>query len=449
MGHARPLSSKPLAGLLCKADWLIDSMRITIITIGSRGDVQPYLALGLGLHHAGHDVCLATHITFEPLIREQGLEFAPVKGDIRQLIESGSIQDIFDTGRNSILFSRRFMRSAEPLVLQSVMDMLEACRGAELIILAGIGFYGGYDVATKLGTPFIQAALQPVVPTRSFQSVFFPPPSKWLPLKGKYNQLTHIIFRQTFWYFVRGPLNKARREVLDLPPAPIKGPFDVVNDQHSLMLLGYSPTVLPKPKEWGPWLHVTGYWFLDHPLNWKPSNDLVDFLESGPPPVYVGFGSMSNRDPEETTALVLDALTSSKQRGVLLTGWGGLHQSHLPDTVINIDAVPHDWLFPRVAAVVHHGGAGTTAAGLRAGVPSIVVPFFGDQFFWGQRVAALGVGPQPISRKKLTSSKLANTIIEAVNNEHIQLRSSEIGTNIRAEDGVQKAVGIINEYIDA
>ncbi|MCP4593378.1 MAG: glycosyltransferase family 1 protein, partial [bacterium] len=155
----------------------------------------------------------------------------------------------------------------------------------------------------------------------------------------------------------------------------------------------------PKPSDWGEQAHVTGYWFLDHVSDWQPPADLVRFLESGPPPVYVGFGSMMSRRAEQTTRITLDALKQSGQRGLIATGWGALSQSDLPDEVFLIESVPHDWLFPRTAAVVHHGGAGTTGAGLRAGVPGIVVPFGGDQPFWARRVEALGVGPAPIPRK--------------------------------------------------
>ena len=184
-----------------------------------------------------------------------------------------------------------------------------------------------------------------------------------------------------------------------MPAAPFFGPFDAEPVRGQPILYGYSPAVIPPPADWGADIHVTGYWFLDPAEDWTPDAALTDFLAAGPPPVYVGFGSMSSRNPEATANLILDALARTGQRGIIHAGWGGLQRTDLPASVMMVDGVPFAWLFPRVAAVVHHGGAGTTSAGLRAGVPSVVVPFFGDQPFWAQRVADLGVGPAPIPRR--------------------------------------------------
>jgi UDP:flavonoid glycosyltransferase YjiC (YdhE family) len=213
------------------------------------------------------------------------------------------------------------------------------------------------------------------------------------------------------------------------------------------MLMGYSPLVLPKPEDWDDWLHVTGYWFHDHGREWVPPRELAHFLDSGPPPVFVGFGSMSNRDPGGTTRLVLNAMAACGQRGVFQAGWGGLRQADLPEGVLTIGAVPHDWLFPQMAAVVHHGGAGTTAAGLRAGVPTVVVPFFGDQHFWGQRVNDLGLGPPPVPRKRLTAERLARALQVALGDEAVRDNAARMGAAIRAEDGVGRAVEIIERYV--
>ena len=193
-------------------------------------------------------------------------------------------------------------------------------------------------------------------------------------------------------------------------------------------------------------MRITGYWFLDTPEVWEPPAALLDFLESGPPPVFVGFGSMTGRHMGEVTRLVLAALARSGERGLLLSGWGGLGREDLPERVHVIDSAPFAWLFPRMAAVVHHGGAGTTGAGLRAGVPSVVVPFFGDQFFWGWRVEVLGGGPKPIPFKSLSVESLATAIRESVANQEMRRRAWDLGQRIRAVDGVTNAVRIIAEY---
>jgi UDP:flavonoid glycosyltransferase YjiC (YdhE family) len=247
------------------------------------------------------------------------------------------------------------------------------------------------------------------------------------------------------WQSFRSADKVARQKVLDLPPAPFWGPYNADPIRDMPILYGYSPSVLPPPDDWGDSVHVTGYWFLDAKEEWTPPPALVEFLEAGPPPVYVGFGSMSQRKPQETAALILQALAQANQRGILLSGWSGMREIAAPDTVYVIHSVPHSWLFPRVAAVVHHGGAGTTAAGLRAGGPSIVIPFFGDQPFWGQRVAQLGVGPRPIPRKKLTAERLTQAIHQAVSDQEMRQRAAVLGQRIREEDGIARAVAVVQQ----
>jgi UDP:flavonoid glycosyltransferase YjiC (YdhE family) len=211
------------------------------------------------------------------------------------------------------------------------------------------------------------------------------------------------------------------------------------------VLYGFSPSVIPAPGDWKADIHVTGYWTLESSEEWAPPRELTNFLDEGLPPVYIGFGSMSNRQPEETANLVTKALEICGKRAILLSGWGGLQKADLPDTILMLDSVPHTWLFPRLSCVVHHGGAGTTGAGLRAGVPSIIVPFFGDQPFWGKRVAELGVGPAPIPRKQLTATRLAAAIQEAVSDTPIRQQAADLGRKIQAEDGISNAVEIIQQ----
>jgi sterol 3beta-glucosyltransferase len=207
-------------------------------------------------------------------------------------------------------------------------------------------------------------------------------------------------------------------------------------------LYSYSPHVIPTPADWPPTSVATGYWFLQADSQWKPAPDLMRFLESGTPPVYIGFGSIAGTDPEAKARTVLDALRLSGQRGLIASGWGGLKPADLPTSVFMIDEAPHDWLFPCVSAVVHHGGAGTTAAGLRAGKPTVICPFFGDQPFWGQRVHALGAGPKPIPQKRLTAENLAAAIREALA-PAVLSRTESLGSQLRAEDGIARTVNII------
>ena len=287
----------------------------------------------------------------------------------------------------------------------------------------------------------IQAYNVPMTPTREFSGALISPPP-FLPA-GIGNRLSHRATRQVVWQAARFAGAKARKEVLGLPPAPFFGPFDSELLKRGPVFYGWSPQVIPKPSDWDDTIEVTGYWFLDEPDGWSPPAALDEFLQSGPPPVCIGFGSMSHRDPEVTMRLVLEALRMTGRRAIVLSGWGGMRGTDVPSNVFVADSMPHAWLFPRVAAVVHHGGAGTTAAGIRAGVPSIVIPFHGDQPFWARRVAELGVGPAPIPRRHLNSQILARALEVVMTDNEMRSRAGALGARVRAEDGVGRTVEAI------
>jgi len=417
-------------------------MRVTIITIGSQGDVQPYIALGTGLQAAGYDVCLATHANFEAIARDRGLEFYLIEGNPKEMLEAETGQALIETGRNIVTHVRRLKTMATMLIQQMLNDSWNACQGTDVIVHSAFGF-GSFYVAKKLGVPSIAAFHIPFTRTSAFPNVTMPQ----LRLGGFYNWFSYIFFEQLFWQTFRSSINKWVQESLRLPRPPFMGDFGAMQKRGHPIIYGFSPTVLPKPPDWSESIHVTGYWFLDRQSNWQPPADLVDFLQSGPQPIYVGFGSMSNRNPEEMTEIVLKALDQCNQRGIILTGWGGLSKTDLPDHVFKIESIPFDWLFPQMSAIVHHGGAGTTAASLRAGIPSVIVPFFADQPFWGEQVFRLGVGTKPIHRKQLSIERLSRAINTAVNDKVMRKRSATIGERIRAEDGVATAVDIISSYI--
>ena len=418
-------------------------MHIAIIAPGSRGDVQPYLALGQGLQEAGYNVRLVTHENFEGFVQAHGVEFWPIAGDVQDIAQSGDMRALLERG-NFVAILSHMAKEAQRGALALIEGGLAACRDADLVIAGIGGIFVGVALAEKLGLPLLQAYYIPFTPTRAYPSFVLSRLPAWLG--GPLNRLSYHLARQMMWQGFRSADKRARKQVLDLAPAPFWGPFNAPCLQHTPILYGYSPAVIPRPADWGPDIHVTGYWFLDPAGDWTPPAALLAFLQAGPPPVYVGFGSMSSRKPEETAGLILRALARAKQRAVILSGWGGLHAADVPESVFMVDSVPFDWLFPRMAAVVHHGGAGTTSAGLRAGVPSIVVPFFGDQPFWGGRVAALGVGPKPIPRRKLTVERLAGAIQTAVTDQAMRQRAADLGATIRAEDGVARAVAVVREF---
>jgi UDP:flavonoid glycosyltransferase YjiC (YdhE family) len=420
-------------------------VRITIPTTGSRGDVQPYVALGAGLLRAGHRVRLATHADFEGMAHEHGLDFFPVEANGRALHGSETGVRMTRAGDNPFVFLREFARLRQPLLRTVMANCWEACADADVVLLTPTALLVGWSVAEKRGLPVCWTSLQPTTPSRYLANFLFPDAPRWLPFRGLYNLLTHWAAGEALWQFLRAAVNDARREVLDLPPLPLPGPVGMMLAP-TLRLYGYSPHLVPRPPDWGDNHHVTGFWFLDAAPGWAPPAGLEDFLAAGPPPVYVGFGSMHDRDAAAATELVLEALARASRRGVLHTGWGGLHEVPPSDHVFPVGPVPHDWLFPRVAAAVHHGGAGTVAAALRAGVPSVLVPFMADQPFWARRVSALGAAPAPIPRKRLTAERLAAAIRAAVDGPPIRRSAAELGAKVRADDGVARAVEVFERH---
>lgn len=408
--------------------------------MGSRGDVQPYIALGTGLRQAGHRVRIATYDKFQAPILKLGLEFSPIDSELSfraaKLEGKGRIDWFRSAWRlNKLLpcFAERLWR-----------DTLRACQGTEAIIYGFIASLMGHCAAEKLGVPCIATSIYPVIgPTRAFPNLLFPA----LPLGGRYNWVTHQLFYHGIWQILRSFYSYWKRQNPELPRFSER-PYGSLRGKPVPILYAYSPAVVaPKPPQWSDGQEVTGYWFLDNSAGWQPADDLAHFLASGPPPVYVGFGSMNLLDPQKVTEIVLEALARTGQRGLLLEGWGGLGNVDLPDEVFQVKSAPHDWLFPQMAAVVHHGGSGTTAASLRAGVPSIVVPFTADQPFWGKRVYELGVGPKPIPRKRLSVERLAAAIAAATSDQIMQQRAAALGQRIRAENGVAQAVEVIHRHL--
>ncbi len=414
-------------------------MRIAIIALGSQGDVQPYIALGKGLKAAGYEVRSLTHENFEELVTSHGLVFCPMQGNVQELIETPEMRELAEKG-NFITLTLRTAKESKQVAIRWAQAGLEACRGMDLLIAGVGGLYLALAIAEKLKIPLLQAFVFPFTPTKTFPGILFP--QSIGRFGGMVNWLSHQALRQIIWQGSRSGDTAARKQVLSLPPSPFFGPHQSPALHRYPTLYGFSPAVLAKPSDWQN-TDVTGYWFLDAAADWTPPADLEDFLHAGSPPVYIGFGSMGNRNPEETADLVLQALDKTGQRAILAAGWSGMRTENLPDNAFLVHSVPHAWLFPQVAAVVHHGGAGTTAAGLRAGVPTVVVPFFGDQGFWGQRVSDLGVGTAPIPRKQLTVEQLAQAIQTAVGDRTMQQQAANLGERIRSEDGVANAVAII------
>ncbi len=417
-------------------------MKITINTIGTRGDIQPYIALGKGLHQAGHSVRIFSHEIYSTFVKEHGLDFYPLDLDPREVLIN---QVISDLGNNVVRIMSWLEKHFTPVLEDAFRTTVEANRDADLMLNSGL-FFIGWHVAEKIKVPAIAAYLWPAIPSHHIPSTMGYKPPEWFPFKGIYNYSTNKLSNQLFFNILRSSVNRCRKEILHLEPLSVMDYWRLDSPRNLIpFVYGYSPTVLPKPPDWGDNQHVTGYWFLDTAGGYQPDQILKDFLADGPPPIYFGFGSMVEHEQEKIIQIVISALEKLNQRGILLSGWSEFSSADLPDSVLGIESVPHDWLFPQMSAVVHHGGAGTTAAGLYAGVPSIIVPSFADQFFWGERVYDLGVGSKPIRRKELTADTLASAIEQVIHSDEFQRNVADLSHRIQAENGVETAVRVIEK----
>lgn len=409
-------------------------MRVTILAFGTRGDVQTMTAFGLGLKSEGHEVRLAAQADFEDFVISSGLKCAPISFDLRlPNKEKGKVK----TGRLSPF---RLYRLARHYAREALDEIWAASQDAQALAFSDWGRVPGIHIVEKLDIPAVMGLGHPMQMRFLYpETHVFGKPWGWRVSRLRKQLLWHLGMKRI--------LNDWRQKTLGLPRATFWQSENQIKARKIPLYYAHSPSVFPKPADWPPELHVTGYWFLDRATDWRPPEDLVQFLEEGPPPICVGFSSMSNRDVAGLTDIVLQALEATQQRGVLLSGWSEFGKSAAANRDIYIlEAAPHDWLFPRCAAAVHHGGPGTLAAAIRAGIPSIVIPFALDQPFWGWRVSELGVGTS-ISPKRLTAEKLASAIDQVVHDEVIQQRTAALGEKIRAEDGVGQAVALFNEHI--
>jgi sterol 3beta-glucosyltransferase len=416
-------------------------MKVTLLTYGTRGDVQPFAALAIGLQNAGHTVRLAAPERFKDFAAQHGIPFAPLPGDAEALSK------LFNDAGSTLTVVKSAVSYVSSIAADVVRAAFAASDDADLIIHSY--FFTTFfttaipSLARAKGIPDVSVQLLPVLaPTRAFPSTAMPnlPP-------GVLSYLSHWLIGLVFHHASNLGYARLRRGNPDLLWMEPRWPFDSHNSHSTPLLFAYSPSVVPKPSDWtAPTIHVIGYLFLDTPASYQPPRNLVEFLEAGGPPVCVSFGSMISKEVRQIDEIVRNSLKQTHQRGIILSGWGGIRSEQPDSNIFYLDAAPHDWLFPRCKTIVHHGGAGTTGAGLRAGVPNIVVPHAGgDQFFWGRRVAAIGAGPLPIWIKQLSVANLTAAFTQ-VEKPELRAAAEAIGRQIGAEDGVGAAVHLIEEH---
>ncbi|MEV6040306.1 glycosyltransferase [Nonomuraea sp. NPDC052116] len=428
-------------------------MKVLILTHGTRGDVQPYAALALALKRAGHEAVLAAPAAMAGLVEPHGIAFAPVHDGPNTLIDDPDIRQAIESnyrGLRGKQVALQVMRRSKPLMAKVFADMADvavdgAGQGADLVVHApGIP---AQHLAERLGVPAVPAALQPVwVPTAAFRNPMLP-----LPLPKALNRASYLPIKLMLRSF-GGIADDLRKHRLDLPRR--RGRHDILrrpDGRPATVLHGFSRHLLPHGPAAGldypAWVHTTGFWFLPAPPGWTPAAELASFLDAGPAPVYIGFGSMAGTDPERLGRIVTQAIRLAGVRAVLASGWGGIQATDLPGTVHLLNEAPHDWLLPRMAAIVHHGGSGTTGAALAAGRPQVICPFVADQPFWAARAYAAGVAVPPQPQRRLTPDTLAAAIRLAATDARMAAAAAEFGQRVRAEAGTTRAVTILESLV--
>lgn len=404
---------------------------IGIIAIGSRGDVAPLTGLGVRLQEAGHRVIVVAYAAFADLVTVCGLEFRGLDDHAADLSDVAPREA---AKAMAAFFAPSGMRALSKDVLAALRD-----EPLDLLMLSPFAELVGHPLAEALDIPSVGVRLQPLSATADH-----PPAVLGAWSAGSYGnksaaRLGEVVIDRVYNKTVNG-----FRDELGLPKASARALRRRRTEAQWPILYGYSPTVLPRPADWRPGIDVVGYWWPARPAGWQPPADLADFLQAGPAPVVIGFGSTVNSkaEAERLSDLVTQAVRSAGVRGVIQAGWAGLDVSG--DDVIAVGDVPHDWLFPHAAAVVHHCGAGTAAAGLRAGIPTVSVPAgYGDQPFWARRLFALGVGPEPISSRRLTVDALTAAIRKALSQSRFKENARRLAHALDAEDGAGKVVQIV------
>ncbi|AMD19532.1 HCL619Cp [Eremothecium sinecaudum] len=410
-----------------------------LLTIGSRGDVQPYIALGKGLMQEGHKVIIITHIEFGDWIKSHGIEFRSIAGDPTELMALMVQHGSMNVG---------LIRDATSKFRDWIRDLLtsswEACNGIDVLIESPSAM-AGIHVAEALQIPYFRAFTMPWTKTRSYPHAFIVPDQK---RGGNYNYFTHVIFENIFWKGIHGQVNKWRVETLGLP----KTNLEFLQQAKVPFLYNISPTIFPPSVDFSEWIKVTGYWFLNESSGYEPPQTLVDFIAEARANekkiVYIGFGSIVVKDPAKMTAAVIEAVVKADVYCILNKGWSERLADpaatylgvDLPPCIYNAGTVPHDWLFPQIDAAVHHGGSGTTGATMRAGLPSVIKPFFGDQYFYATRIEDIGAG---VALKKLNANTLSRALKEVTTNSRIITKAKKIGLDISKEDGVATAISFI------
>jgi len=415
-------------------------MRIVLLASGSRGDVQPYIALGMGLRKKGHSICIATAENFEEYVTSYGLDFYPIQGDISKVMNRAEIESQMKA-KNPIRFILSFNKMNKTFrkdLDEGQEKAWEASQEADAIIFHP-GLMNGYYISKKLGIPGILASPIPFSPTSEYPALLFYNSPR---IGGWFNRFTHLVFNYVFWSSIKPSVETLWKK--HDPSIQVKNPLVQIHEEELPVIYSISRYVIPPSKDWKDNIKVSGYWFPDD-KEYMPPIELAEFLESGSEPVYVGFGSVG-KVAENTTRAVVEALLRLDKRVIVTSSI--VEERWLDDNrMFVLESAPHTWLFPRMSMVVHHGGAGTTAAGLMSGKPSVIVPQSNDQPMWGKRVEELGVGTMVRASRGAISVGKFSEVFKEMEKEEVIEKASELGRLIEAENGVQEAVCFISRWL--
>lgn len=421
--------------------------RIAIAAIGTMGDVQPFVALSLALQKRGHSVILATTADFRDFVTGHGIEFHNLGADVQAFIRQSHFDNAMS--KSMLLYAPKLLRDGQRILREACRQLWVAAQGTDAIIFHQTTNFA-IDIAEALDVPALMTAFQPINPTGEFPYVGYdgPPPEPLfnrISLDPLFNRLSYVIqaAQQSYYDF---PRDRMRAKLLGLRSSKRAGFTRNARGEQIPALHAYSPTISPRPGDWPESTIVTGFWRLEDITGWEPEPEFEAFLAAGEQPIYLGFGSMPF-GAARNTEIIVKALQMWGGRVVIGKGWGGVRAEDLPDSVYVIDKAPHTRLFELVKAVVHHGGAGTTHAGLYAGKPTFVVPQFFDQPYWGSRVAELGCGPAPVRLRKLTPGILAAALEELATDDAYQLAAADVRERLLHEDGTGLAADVIEETI--
>jgi O-mycaminosyltylonolide 6-deoxyallosyltransferase len=403
-------------------------MRISLIVTGSRGDVQPFIALGRTLTDRGHVVTLATHADFEALVTEGGLGFVALPGSPQDFLAHPALVEALTQGASLFRAASKVPRQSSEHVQELAEKMLRACDGADLIVNSTLSRIVFDDNAVS--APWASLTWYPLNPTSRWPAMMTPQ----VQLGPLYNRLSHRVAGLMEWYIVQDYRKRAK-----LPPLKFGAPY--ANLGHDIPLLcAVSRTMFTEPPEWPARSHITGYWFWDRA--WTPPPGLADFMEADVPPVTLTFGSIwPVHAPTDNLEKVLTVVRRHGRRLVMVGG-----PEDTPDDVFRIDDALYPWLFQRSAAVIHHGGCNTTGEALRSGTPQVVVPTFADSPLWAARVHSLGVAAKPIPYSKFTAERLDEALSVALNDKNVRQKAASVGEAVRAERGTEAASEILEEW---